>query len=180
MRTKKVIVVPYDASWKDAFEAIGKEIEAAIGDLIVGIEHVGSTSVEGMCAKPCIDLDVVIRDRSMLDAVVAGLAKIGYRHEGDLGIKDREAFCYEGKTHLQTHHLYVCPQDSADLHRHIAFRDYLRTHPEAVQRYSEVKATAAKLFPQDIDRYIAYKSPCIAALYELCMARKTEDDDRKR
>ena len=60
MKTRKVIVLPYDESWKSDFEAIKKEIERAIGDLIIGIEHVGSTSVEGMSAKPCIDIDVVI------------------------------------------------------------------------------------------------------------------------
>ena len=168
MRTKKVIVLPYDRAWKSDFEKIKTEIADAIGDLMVGIEHVGSTSVEGMSAKPCIDIDVVIKDYSVFDAVVSRLAVIGYTHEGDLGIKDREAFRYSDKLHLQTHHLYVCPQHSEELHRHIAFRDFLRDHPEAVSKYSLVKETAAQLFPDDIDRYIAYKSPCIAELYKLC------------
>ena len=61
MKTRKVIVLPYDKDWKNDFEAIKKEIESVISDLIIGIEHVGSTSVEGMSAKPCIDLDVVIK-----------------------------------------------------------------------------------------------------------------------
>ena len=168
MRTKKVVVLPYDRAWKSAFEEIKAEIECAIGDLIIGIEHVGSTSVEGMSAKPCIDIDVVIRDYTVFDAVVSKLAAIGYTHEGNLGIKDREAFKYSDKPHLLTHHLYVCPQDSEELHRHMTFRDYLRSHPEAVEKYSRVKETAAKLFPDDIDQYIAYKSPCIEELYQLC------------
>lgn len=168
MRTAKVTVVPYDSAWKSDFEAIKQEIVSAIGDLIVGIEHVGSTSVEGMSAKPCIDLDVIIRDYSVFDAVVSGLETIGYIHEGDLGIKDREAFKYTSKPHLRTHHLYVCPQDSEELHRHLTFRDYLRAHPEAIKRYSEAKVTAAQRFPNDVDQYIACKSPCIEQLYELC------------
>ena len=86
MRTKKVVVLPYDRAWKSAFEAIKAEIEDALGDLILGIEHVGSTSVEGLSAKPCIDLDVIIPDDSPLDPVVQRLAAIGYSHEGDLGI----------------------------------------------------------------------------------------------
>ena len=157
MRTANVIVLPYDPNWKLAFEAIKQELEAAIGHLIVGVEHVGSTSVEGLSAKPCIDLDVVIRDYTVFDAVVEGLASIGYVHEGDLGIRDREAFCYFDKPHLQNHHLYVCPLQSAELHRHITFRQYLRTHPEAVKQYGAVKETAARLFPHDIDGYIAYQ-----------------------
>ena len=168
MRTAKVIVLPYDATWKSAFEAIKNELESAIGDLAVGIEHVGSTSVEGMSAKPCIDIDVIIRDYSVFDAVVKRLERIGYIHEGNLGIKDREAFKYSDKIHLQKHHLYVCPQYSEELYRHITFRDFLRNHPEAVKQYSLVKERAAKLFPNDIDRYMAYKSPCIEELYEAC------------
>ena len=168
MKTKKVIVLPYDVAWESAFEAIKAEIQTALGDLMLGIEHVGSTSVKGMSAKPCIDIDVVIRDYAVFDAVVQKLDAIGYIHEGDLGIQDREAFKYADKPHLMTHHLYVCPRDSEELHRHIVFRDFLRKNPEAVKKYSRVKETAAQLFPDSIDQYIEYKSPCIEELYREC------------
>lgn len=168
MRTAKVVVLPYDSGWKSDFERIRQEIEAALGELAMRIEHVGSTSVEGMSAKPCIDMDVVIRDDTVLRAVVRRLGEIGYIHEGDLGIRGREAFTYTDKPHLRTHHLYVCPQDSEELHRHIVFRDYLRTHPEAARRYSAVKEAAAKRFPNDIEQYMAYKSSCIEELYAIC------------
>ena len=168
MKTKKVIVLPYDAAWESAFEAIRAEIQTALGDLMLGIEHVGSTSVKGMSAKPCIDIDVVIRDYSVFDAVVQKLDAIGYIHEGDLGIKDREAFKYADKSHLMTHHLYVCPRDSEELHRHIVFRDFLRKNPEAVKEYSMVKEKAAALFPDEIEQYIAFKAPCIEELYIKC------------
>ena len=168
MKTRKVLVLPYDVAWESAFEKIKCEIEEAIGDLIIGIEHVGSTSVKGMFAKPCIDIDVIIKDYSALNAVVDGLRAIGYIHEGDLGIKDRETFKYSGKEHLQMHHLYVCPEYSGELHRHITFRDFLRSNPEAVKKYSLIKEKAAELFPNDIDGYIEYKSPCIEELYKEC------------
>ena len=168
MRTAKVVVLPYDRTWKSDFEEIKTEIENVIGDFIIGIEHVGSTSVEGMSAKPCIDLDVIIKDYSVFDTVVSKLESIGYIHEGNLGIKDREAFKYSDKPHLKTHHLYVCPQYSEELHRHMSFRDYLKSHPEAVRKYSSVKETAARMFPEDIDKYIEYKSPCIEEIYMLC------------
>ena len=168
MQTRKVIVMPYDESWNQEFENIKNEIENALGNLIIGIEHVGSTSVKGMSAKPCIDLDVIIKDYSVFDAVVDKLATIGYIHEGDLGIKDREAFKYSYKPHLMTHHLYVCPQYSDELHRHIMFRDFLRNNPDEVVKYSKIKETAAKLYPNDIDMYIQYKSPCIEELYKQC------------
>lgn len=167
MRTKKVVVVPYDKEWASAFEAIKKELESAIGELVIGIEHIGSTSVEGLSAKPCIDIDVIIQDYSIFDAVVRKLETIGYIHEGNLGIKDREAFKYGDKPHLQQHHLYVCPQQSEELHRHIAFRDFLRVNPDAAKIYGAVKKKAAQLFPDDIEKYIAYKTPCIEALYKM-------------
>ena len=168
MKTRKVVVLPYDVSWASAFEDIRKEIVKAMGDLIIGVEHVGSTSVVGMMAKPCIDIDVVIKDYSMFETVAKRLADIGYIHEGDLGIKDREAFKYTNKPHLMLHHLYVCPKDSAELHRHVTFRNFLRGNADAVKKYSAVKETAAELYPEDIAKYIEYKSPCIEELYKEC------------
>ena len=167
MKTARVTVLPYDGKWKTGFEDIKREIGAEVGDIIIGIEHVGSTSVVGLSAKPCIDIDVVIEDYSVFSAVRDGLAKIGYIHEGDLGIKGREAFKYSGKPHLLNHHLYVCPKDSPELRRHIAFRDFLRNSPDAVAEYGRVKKKAAELFPDDIDKYIEYKSAYINELYKL-------------
>ena len=171
MRTTNVIVLPYDRAWASAFEEIKKEIENAIGDLIIGIEHVGSTAVEGLSAKPCIDIDVVIKDYSVFETIVLRLQTIGYLHEGDLGIKDREAFSYLDKPHLQTHHLYVCPQYSEELRRHITFRNFLRNNSEAIQKYSLVKEAAAKRFPDDIEKYMEYKSACIEEFYTQCGLR---------
>lgn len=168
MKTRHIVVLPYDPQWKAAFEAIRQEIEAAVGDLLLSVEHVGSTAVEGLSAKPIIDLDVVIAAASDLPEVIERLASIGYEHEGDLGIPGREAFCYTGKPHLLAHHLYVCPRDSRELHRHLAFRDYLRTHPEAAAEYGRVKEAAARCYPHDIQRYMQHKEACIRRLYEAC------------
>lgn len=164
MRTKHVVVLPYDEKWKQDFMTIKDELSAALGDIAIAIEHVGSTSVEGMAAKPIIDIDVAVKRERIGDAILA-LSEIGYVHEGNLGIPDREAFAYEGKEHLQRHHLYVCPEDSAELKRHMAFRDYLITHQTAREKYSRIKLEAAKLYPNDIDKYIVYKSPIIEEIY---------------
>ena len=165
MRSAIVTVSPYTEEWVAAFEKIKGEIMAAVGDLAIGIEHVGSTSVKGLSAKPCIDIDVIIKDYGVFAEVVDRLADIGYVHEGDLGIKDREAFCYTSKPHLMNHHLYVCPEYSEELRRHVAFRDFLRANPEAARRYGEVKVEAARLYPDDIDKYIEHKSHLIEELY---------------
>lgn len=182
---KRVVVVPYNEQWKTYFETIKQYLLIAINAEIIGIEHIGSTSVEGLSAKPIIDIDIVIKDYSVFDTVVEKLAILGYIHEGNLGIKDREAFDYKGNADLPKHHLYVCPEFSAELHKHIAFRDYLRNNPEAVQKYSKVKEAGAELFPDSIDDYIAYKSSFIEDVYNKCglspfVKQKPKDDKQEK
>lgn len=117
--------------------------------------------------------------------MVEKLASLGYIHEGNLGIKDREAFDYKGDTDLPKHHLYVCPEFSAELHRHLAFRDYLRNNPDAILKYSKVKEEGARLFPDSIDDYIAYKSSFIEDIYNKCglspfVKQKPKDDKQEK
>ena len=121
---REITVVPYDPSWHEAFERICRELKSALHDSVLAIEHVGSTSVPGLYAKPIIDIDIVI-STGMFETVKALLGSIGYMHAGDLGIEGREAFKYEGKPHLMVHHLYVCNEDSDELKRHLALRDFL-------------------------------------------------------
>lgn len=167
MSTKYVVVLPYDEAWKKDFENIKAELMTVLDGLVLSIEHVGSTSVPGLSAKPIIDIDVVVEGEDSFEKVKTALETIGYHHEGDLGIPGREAFKYEGKDHLRKHHLYVCSKDAAELKRHISFRDYLRAHPEAVEEYSRVKEEGARLYPNDIDGYIAHKSPFIEGIYQI-------------
>lgn len=166
---KTIIVEPYNPKWVEEFEKIKNEILPVIGDDIISFEHVGSTSVEGLWAKPVIDIDVIIDD-GKLPIVIEKIAAIGYCHRGDLGIIGREAFGYteEEKSHLMKHHLYVCHKDNAELHRHIAFRDFLRKNPEYCEKYSNIKIEMAKKFPHDIDNYILGKQPIIMEIYKLC------------
>ncbi len=168
MRTKRVVVLPYDPNWKNEFEKIKAEVSQALGDTAISIEHVGSTSVEGLAAKPIIDIDAVVGNDDVQTAIDK-LATIGYIHEGNKGIEEREAFAYDGKEHLMKHHLYVCPADSKELKRHLAFRDYLRSHEDAVKEYGSIKMEAAKLYPEDIDSYIEFKSPFIERIYKELM-----------
>ena len=111
MVTKRVIVESYNSEWKRDFEDIRSELMAVLDGKVISIEHVGSTSVEGLSAKPIIDIDVVIEDEDAFPEVKAAMESIGYTHEGDLGIPGREAFKYKGKEHLRKHHLYVCTKD---------------------------------------------------------------------
>ncbi len=168
MRTERVIVLPYDPKWYDEFQKIKSYLEKALENSILEIEHVGSTSVEGLYAKPIIDIDIVIESYDKFEDVKFRLKSIGYYHEGDLGIKDREAFAYNQKNEFMTHHLYVCPRNSEELKRHIVFRDYLRTHEEDREKYSVIKLQAAIKYPINIDSYLEMKSPCIDEVYKKC------------
>ena len=164
---KRVIVVPYDESWKAEFERIKEELLAVLIDYAMAIEHVGSTSVPELYAKPIIDVDIVI-DEKMFDTIKAQLGDIGYTHIGDLGVEGREAFKYENKPHLLEHHLYVCNKNADELERHLALRNFLRSNGEYRNKYSELKIKLAKMYPYDIDSYINGKQSLILEIYEKC------------
>ena len=167
MRTKNVVVEKWNPKWKDEFERIVDSLGEDIIYNSVKIEHVGSTSVEGLSAKPIIDLDIVI-ENDKFEIIKRLLNDKGYKHEGDLGIEGREAFSYSGKEELMTHHLYVCPKDSKELFKHITFRDFLKSNPTLASEYSKVKEQAAVLYPDDIDKYMEFKSEIIEKIYKRC------------
>lgn len=164
----KIEVVSYDKNWKNDFLKIKEELFAVLKDLIIGIEHIGSTSVEGLSSKPCIDLDIIIKDYEVFDNVKKALGKIGYIYEGDLGIKDRIAFTYIDKPHVKNHHLYVCPIYSEELKRHLIFRDYLRRNIDDRLKYEQIKIEGVFLYPNNIDKYIEHKSKVIKDIYREC------------
>ena len=163
---RTIEIVDYDPAWAGTFAGISAVVAAALGPLALRIEHVGSTSVPGLGAKPIIDLDVVIGSPRSLPLVVEALRTLGYSHDGDGGIPGREAFRREGVTvpadgsgrAWPAHHLYVCPRDSGELRRHLRFRDYLRGHPDCAARYEALKRDLARRHASDIDAYVAGKS----------------------
>ncbi len=141
-----VIIVDYDPAWPRRFEVLRERVAAALGVLAVRIEHIGSTAVPGLPAKPIIDLDVVVRPCDLAEAVDR-LAAIGYARQGDLGVPGREAF--DPPPGGPAHHLYLCLQGSAELRRHILFRDYVRSHPEAARDYAALKRSLAERYRDD-------------------------------
>ena len=167
MRTKNVVVEKWNPKWKDEFERIVDSLGEDVIYNSIKIEHVGSTSVEGLSAKPIIDLDIVI-ENDKFEIIKRLLNDKGYKHEGDLGIEGREAFSYSGKEELMTHHLYVCPKDSKELFKHITFRDFLKSNPALASEYSKVKEQAAVLYLDDIDKYMEFKSEIIEKIYKRC------------
>lgn len=172
MKTKHVRVLPYSPRWKEEFSKIRRELEQALSDCpgrALSNLHVGSTAVEGLAAKPVIDVDVVVRKGAFhaFPAVRESMEKAGYLYEGNLGIEGREAFRYEKKEYLMERHLYVCGEGSRELSRHPAFRDWLRTHPADRDAYGARKLEAARR-PEDIGGYTEEKAPVIEEIYRRC------------
>jgi GrpB-like predicted nucleotidyltransferase (UPF0157 family) len=160
-RAEPVVIVAYDPSWPQTFAAIRARLAAALGDVAIGIEHVGSTAVVGLAAKPIIDIDIVVRSSQDIGAAVDLLAAIGYRHLGDLGIVGREAF--RAPADAPDQHVFVCPAASAELRAHLGFRDELRAYPELALDYALLKTELARRYRDDRDSYAEGKSRFIAS-----------------
>jgi GrpB-like predicted nucleotidyltransferase (UPF0157 family) len=157
--TRRVVVVDYDAEWPRLFEKRRTAIWPAVADVALRIEHVGSTSVPGLAAKPIVDMTIVVARRDDVAVAIARLATLGYHHKGNLGIEDREAF--DEPPDLPRHNLYVCPEGTLGVVNQVAVRDYLRAHPDAARRYGELKKRLAEQFPNDIDGYVFGKTDFI-------------------
>jgi GrpB-like predicted nucleotidyltransferase (UPF0157 family) len=133
---------------------------------------VGSTAVPNLAAKPIIDIDVLLASETSLPDAIERLARIGYIHQGDLGILEREAF--RAPDNELPHNLYVCPPRSVEFQRHIAFRDYLRAHPEDAKAYGDLKIALAKRFRDNRDAYIAGKDGFVKDLTSRAISRQTK------
>jgi GrpB-like predicted nucleotidyltransferase (UPF0157 family) len=155
-----VSVEDYNSDWPNQFEKIKSEIWPLICNTALAIEHVGSTSVPGLAAKPIIDIDIVINAKNDLEKVIAKLQTLGYEHRGNLGIEGREAFKAPEKIAGDSirHNLYVCLDGCLALKNHIKFRDYLRDHPAERDSYGKLKKELALLFPDAIDSYVDGKT----------------------
>jgi len=160
-RTRPVIVVDYDPSWPRTFETLKSRILSVVGSVALGVEHVGSTAVPGLAAKPIIDLDVIVATAADVPIATERLATLGYLPRGNLGIPGREAFASPPGS--VAHHMYVCVRSSTALANHLAIRDYLRRNAALAGRYGRLKKQLAEQFPTDRDRYIAGKTDFILA-----------------
>ena len=170
--SEPVFVVPYDPAWPHTFAALRDRLAPVLGELAVGIEHIGSTAVPGLAAKPIVDIDVVIRYAEDFEEIAQRLAALGYRHLGDLGIVGREAF--RSPPHLPRHHLYVCASGAAPLRAHLALRDALRADPELATAYEGLKRELAERYRDDRDSYTEGKSTFITAV----LIRERRGDQR--
>ena len=157
-----MLIQKYTPDWIKDFERLKSEIEKGLQGLTYTIEHVGSTAVPNLDAKPIIDIDIIYSNQLDFKKIKLGLEKIGYHHYGNQGIKDRDVFKRnDGLTNkmLDTikHHLYVCPVESLALERHILSRNFLRKNEWARLKYQQMKYELAEKANQDKKVYAILK-----------------------
>ncbi|SER35718.1 GrpB family protein [Neolewinella agarilytica] len=158
-----MLILPYSPEWPSQFLLIGELLTTALGPAHLRIEHIGSTAVPGLAAKPIIDIDIVYAQDASLQAIIEALNSLGYFHNGDQGIPGREVFKRRkpsaGHPVLDQiqHHLYACPEGNPELRRHLLFRDYLRTNEEAREEYAQLKSSIATAAAQDRKQYAKLK-----------------------
>jgi GrpB-like predicted nucleotidyltransferase (UPF0157 family) len=164
-----VELVPHDPEWVVRAAAESARLAEAVGDTLVRIEHVGSTSIPGIVAKPTIDLMPVVRSLDGLDARQPQVEALGYVWRGEFGIPGRR-YCIREEQRNRLFHVH-CHQDGhPEIARTLVFRDYLRAHAEEARAYEALKRAAAAKHPSDTLAYSNAKSDWITA----CIERATE------
>ncbi|KRB79270.1 hypothetical protein ASE01_23455 [Nocardioides sp. Root190] len=174
----RVTVLPYDPQWPRTFESIRTHLAHALDASAVphlAIEHVGSTSVPGLAAKPVLDVDVVVQREHLGDAIAA-LVSAGYTHEGDKGVPDRHFLRHSPDDDLAeaTRHVYVCVDGALSLRNHLAVRDTLRGDAQLRDAYAAVKLDLATQELDGIEDYIEGKNDVLQRI--LAAAGISPDD----
>jgi GrpB-like predicted nucleotidyltransferase (UPF0157 family) len=160
-RSRAFFVGDYDPAWPVMFEQEAARIRDALGPVAVRIEHVGSTAVPGLAAKPVIDIQVSVERMVPRERFVVPLETLGYEFVADPTDTEHEYF-KKDVGGVRTHHIHVCPMGSEWERRHLAFRDHLRTHPEDSARYGQLKRRLAEQHPNDVMAYVEAKSPFVS------------------
>lgn len=169
-----VEVVRYSEQWPAQFEQVAAALRRALKAVpVAAIEHVGSTSVPGLAAKPILDIDIVVSQEQVTHAITA-LEAVGYTHRGDLGLIGREALA--APDDAPARHVYVCVEGSLHVRNHLAVRSALRSRPDLRDEYAAVKLALSADPDQDIDNYIAGKSAVLQEILALSDLTADEKD----
>lgn len=156
-------VVDWSPRWAEQFEEVAAVLRTALAGVpSARVEHVGSTSVAGLAAKPILDIDVIV-DETEVPVAIRALESVGYVHRGDLGVTGREAFhAPDGPRR----HVYVCTAGTTNVRNHLAVRDVLRSRDDLREAYAAVKRALASDPGMDIDTYLAGKSAVLQEVLE--------------
>jgi len=168
--SQHITVVDYNPLWVKKYEEESLHIKGILSDNCIAIYHIGSTSVEGLVAKPIIDIMVAVRSLEKVDCVAEAFSKIGYEYLGEFGIEGRRYLRKGGDE--RTHQIHIFQADDwNNIGRHLAFRDYMRTHEKEREEYAKIKIELAKRFPYDIDGYCDGKENFVREMEEIALSQ---------
>ncbi len=160
-----VRLVPYTAEWVRYFELEKAALRLVLGGYILDIQHIGSTSIPGMLAKPIVDIAIAVADFEQAKTCIPLVEGLGYEYKGEFGIPRRHYFV---KGDPRLFHLHMSESESIEWQNTLLFRDYLRDHPEAAQEYAQLKQQLAAKFPHDRDAYLDGKSEFVEGVLKKC------------
>lgn len=164
----KITIVDYDPEWPARFEAEALRLREALGPVAARIDHVGSTAVPGLSAKPVVDIQVSVRRLEPMHTYREPLQRLGYEYEADPNVEDYLFFRADARPrHV---HIHVCESGSSHERRQLAFRDWMRTHPADAQRYAALKERLAKREWANADAYADAKGPFIEEIVRRAVA----------
>jgi GrpB-like predicted nucleotidyltransferase (UPF0157 family) len=180
-----ILLADYDPRWPALFEEERARLEEAIGEWAVAIDHVGSTAVPGLAAKPVIDIAVGVRDIREGYKTIFPLSKLGYRCMGEGGIPERLYFKKPWNSESlrspgsipRTHQIHMYETTNPEWERHLIFRDYLRGHPDVRDEYEALKLHLAVEHAEDIEAYADAKSDFVSRI--LALARRPSSHSAK-
>ncbi len=168
---RSVTVVPYNAEWKRRYQEETDRLSAALQSHIIAMHHIGSTAIPGILAKPIIDILVEVYQIEVIDTLTEQMEAHGYRAHGEHGIAGRRFFSRDTAA-VRTHHIHVFQSGHPDIARLIGFRDYIRSHPDAAQRYSHLKQQLARQFANDSECYTEAKTDFIRSIERLVQEQR--------
>lgn len=155
-----VALMPYQETWPKLFSEERQRLLEAFNGEVTDIEHIGSTSIPGLAAKPLIDMMAVIDSLGSYQQYLEPLQALGYEFMPERVFDDR-VFLPKGAREQRTHHLSLVLKDSPQWVNSLLFRDYLRTHPEARKEYQELKLSLVTSYADDRAAYTKEKSAFI-------------------
>ena len=172
---RKIEVVDYNPEWERMFRAEATAIKAILGKNCVTVQHIGSTAVKGLRAKPIIDIMPVVKDISLVDAHNAEFEALGYECMGENGIPGRRFYQKGGDQ--RTHHIHIFEQkNTVEVSRHIAVRDYLRAHKDVANEYAALKTKLAAEFTYDSDGYCNGKDAFVKDMEQKALAWQKQQE----
>jgi len=170
----RVCIEPHNPEWVQAYAEEAHGISQALGPTLVASHHIGSTAIPGIYAKPILDFLIEVKDLAGVDEKTPAMEALGYEAMGEFGISGRRYFRKNNAGGDRTHHVHIFEALTDGVHRHLAFRDFMRAHPAFAQAYSDLKQKLARAHPHDIGKYMAGKNDFIKDMEQRALRWKSQ------